>query len=362
MKGSRKRCSKGKSCGASCIAKSKTCRVDLASSNSGDLERLAGRLREPVTQSRPAPETKGREFSFNRGNLTVGREVFTPGATLPGSTSPTLYVDSQGKGQWVVKEGGAKGQNVVEKASNDVYGILGKSLGTGAVDSNLVDGKLVNRYISDGKTLDKVSQGDRERLGINNALRKSHIADALVANWDYMGLAGGDNVMVDSRGKVARIDAGGTFNFRAQGANKIYGPIPSEMWSLREGQGKSLWNAAKDSDYRHLWVDQVGALRKNARALKGAVDSSEMDSGAKRAFSQRMVTLMVAGNALSTVKVGGKSIGTLAEEGKISWKSIDSAMKKAFDGASGLDFNGRGWQASFSRLVRQSLTEAAAEA
>lgn len=351
----KKRCQRGKSCGATCISNKKICRVDLNSPNSKGLEKVSDKIGSP-----PEPPKRKEGIEFQGSNLVVNGETFKPGKTLEGSTRPKLYVDESGKGQWVVKEGGAKGQNVAEKVSNDVYGILGKTLGSSAVESNLVDGKLVNKFISDGKTLDKVPGSERERLGINSILRKSHIADALVANWDYLGLMKGDNVMVDSKGKVARIDAGGTFNYRAQGANKAYGPIPGEMWSLRSGQGKAMWDSAKDADYRHLWTNQVGALRSNAKALKQAVDSSALDSGAKKAFSQRMVALMVAGNALSTVKVGGKSIGELADEGKISWKGVDAAIKKAFDGASGLNFDGGGWQAGLSKLLRQSLTEAVA--
>jgi hypothetical protein len=348
-----RRCSKGKSCGSTCISRKKICQIELGHDPSSGLGRVA---KEAVSSKGSKKERKeSRGIAFSGDNLVVKGEVFTPGKTLPGSTSPTLYVDKDGKGKWVVKEGGAKGQNAVEKASNDVYKILGKPLGTGAVDSNLVDGKLVNRFIENGKTVNSLSSAERKKFDVDGHMRRSHIADALVGNWDYMGALRGDNVMVDSNGKVARIDAGGTFNYRAQGANKAYGAVPMEMWTLRSGQGKGIWADAKDADYRHLWTTQVKALRDNARSLKQSVDSSGMDPGVRRAFSQRIASLIMAGNLVATTRIGNQTIQQLADGGKISWSQVDGALRKAFDSVSGVDPAGRGWGKSVRSAILSNL-------
>jgi hypothetical protein len=344
-------CSKGKACGATCIAKSKICRKELGVVG-GSLASVRNNIKMQSGQPEgsrvgvappPVPGGKGKEkIEFSGKDLMVGGKVYKPGKTLPGSTSPTLYTDENGKGKWVVKEGGAKGQNNVEKASNDVYRILGKTLGVGAVDSNLVDGKLVNRFVEGGRTIDSLSKDERSKLDVNGQMRRSFIGDALVGNWDFMGALRGDNVMVDSRGKVTRIDAGGTFNYRAMGEKKPFGPIPTDVWSLRERQGKEIWAGAKDSDYRHLWTNQVNALRENARALRQSVESSGMDPKASRAFTQRMAALVMAGNLIATTNLGGKTVQQLADEGKISWKQVDAAMKNAFENSSGSP-SSKGW-------------------
>lgn len=349
-----RKCNKGKSCGSSCISRKKICRIDLNENPSSSMKDLRDGLKSNKKQR--TSEEPPKKIQFQGSNLVVKGEVFTPGKTLPGSTNPTLYMDKDGKGKWVVKEGGAKGQNAVEKASNDVYKILGKPLGTGAVDSNMVDGKLVNRFIEGGRTVNTLSPAEMKKLDVNGHMRRSHIADALVGNWDYMGALRGDNVMVDPRGKVTRIDAGGTFNFRAQGANKNYGAVPMEMWTLRSGQGKGIWADAKDSDYRHLWTNQVNALRGNALQLRSAVNASGMDPGVRRAFSQRMASLVMAGNLLSTARFGGQTIQQLADSGKISWSQVDGALRKAFDNASGLP-TGKGWGKSLRSEILNSLQE-----
>lgn len=355
-----RRCNKGKSCGSSCITRKKICQIDLNENPSSSMKDLRDELKSNKKQGLPKepPREPSQKIKFQGSNLVVKGEVFTPGKTLPGSTSPTLYVDKEGKGRWVVKEGGAKGQNAVEKASNDVYGILGKALGTGAVDSNMVDGKLVNRFIEGGRTVNTLSSEERNKLDVFGHMRRSHIADALVGNWDYMGALRGDNVMVDPKGKVTRIDAGGTFNFRAQGANKKFGAVPMEMWTLRSGQGKSIWADAKNSDYRHLWTNQVNALRDNALQLRNAVNSSGMAPEVRRAFSQRMASFIMAGNLISTTRFGGQTIQQLADSGKISWSQVDGALRKAFDNASGQP-TGKGWGKAVRSEILSSLQELA---
>lgn len=67
-------------------------------------------------------------------------------------------------------------------------------------------------------------------------LGKHFMTDALVANWDFIG-AVDDNVLWD-KGVPFRVDQGGTFQYRAQGAKKDYGAVPGEVWSLLEGAGQ----------------------------------------------------------------------------------------------------------------------------
>lgn len=353
---SKKRCQKGKSCGATCISRMKVCLKELGTPNKSITSvRDDIRMYGPPPIKKDVEPKKSEKIIFSGKNLVVNGEEFTPGKTLPGSTSPKLYVDKDGKGRWVVKTGGAPGQNVAEKVANDVYNILGKPLGVGSVESKLTsDGKLVNKFIEGGKVVGDMSPSQLQRSNAYNLMKGSHIADALVANWDFMGL-NRDNVMVDPSGKVTRIDTGGTFNYRAQGANKNYGAIPMEMWTLRKGQGKYFWGDAKDEDYRDVWTRQVKALGANSLKLRDVMNQSSLPPDVKRAFSQRMGALMMAGNLIQTARFGGKTIGQLADEGKISWAQVDGAMKKAFENASSLDSSSKGWGKALKAEIMESL-------
>jgi hypothetical protein len=357
----KKRCQKGKSCGATCISRAKVCLMDLGSPANSILKvrdgiRMYSPPSEPVKRN-VEPEKK-EKIIFSGKNLVVNGEEFTPGRTLPGSTSPKLYVDKEGKGKWVVKTGGAEGQNVAEKTANDVYNTLAKPLNAaGSVESRLSpDGRLVNKFIDGGKVVGDMGSLELQRSGAYDKMKGSHIADALVANWDFMGLSR-DNVMVDPNGNVTRIDTGGTFNYRAQGANKAYGAIPMEMWTLRKGQGKYFWGDAKDSDYKDVWTRQVKALGANALKLRDVMNQSALPTNVKKAFSQRMGALMMAGNLVSTAKFGNQTIQQLADSGKISWSQVDGALKKAFENASSLDSSSKSWGKELKDEIIKSLGE-----
>ena len=355
--GRKKRCVKGKSCSATCIAANKVCMVDLPWVAASQVSKAVSMVKSqksalgaPLNVYKPASLGQGR---FEGKDLKIEGQTFTPGKKLPGSTQPTLYVDKEGKGKWVVKEGGAPGQNVAEKAANDVYNILAPKLGSGGVDTRMIDGKLVNRFVENGKTLNSLSSADAAKFNIADRIRKSHIADALVANWDYLGLVN-DNMMVDKGGKLVRIDSGGTFQYRAMGGDKKFGALPMETWTLRNGQGKDYWANAKDSDYKNLWTKQTRDVAASSGRLGKAINSSQLPQDVKTAFSQRVAAYTMANQAITNQKFNGKTISELADSGAISWKQVDAAMEKAFKQSSSFDANSKGWGKDVnSEIIKQ---------
>jgi hypothetical protein len=365
--GKRKRCLKGKSCGASCIPGYHVCMVDIPVVLAPFVSKTRDKLMAAMSQGPPAntkiaikpkelskPASTKNSIKFEGNNLVVNGETFTPGKKLPGSTQPTLYVNKDGEGKWVVKEGGAKGQNIAEKAANDVYNILAPKLGSGAIKSELVDGKLVNGFVEGGKTLNSLNSTELKNYDINSKLRKSLIADALVANWDFMG-AVNDNIMVNKSGALTRIDSGGTFNYRAIGASKKFESVPMELWTLRSGQGSGAWTNAKDSDYRNIWSNQAKGVAEQSRKLKKSVDESGLSPEVKVAFTNRINALATTGNAITSEKFNGKTILQLADSGAISWKSVDSAIKTAFENSKSFNPRERGWEQKVNQEVIKQL-------
>lgn len=345
--GRKKKCVKGKSCSATCIAANKVCLVDLPD----PVDSALSQVRDELSAK---PSKKGPSVFFEGTQLVVNGERFQPGKTLPGSTNPTLYTDSSGKGKWVVKEGGAPGQNKAEKAANDVYQILSGKLGSGGVESRLVDGKLVNRFVENGRTLNSLGASEIRRLNIADRIRKSHMADALVASWDYIGLVN-DNMMVDRKGNLIRIDSGGTFNFRAMGGDKKFGAIPMEIWSLREGQGKQFWSGASDRDFRNLWVSQARALSDSSRALRSSVGGSGLSKDVRDSFNRRLEAIEIARQTITSVPFKDSTISSMADKGQISWRDVDRALERAFTRASSVDSNSSGWNAAVKREVEAEL-------
>ena len=282
------------------------------------------------------------------GNITYQGKIYKPTKTLPGSTNPKLYTDEQGTPKFVVKEGGAEGQNDAEYAANQVYGILAPHLPTSAIKSRLIDGKLVNDFMPNSKTISDLSDEEFNGNEVLGKVKGSLVADALVANWDYMGLSN-DNMMMDNKGRILRIDSGGTFNYRAQGASKEFGAVPMEMWTLRSSdQGKQLWDYAEEEDYKNIWLRQMDALASESDKLKKTIATSNLAPEVKDAFAKRVDILTIA----------GQEARDIAKRPKMSWKGVDQVMERAFRYASLMDSKDPNWADRVRNKIRDDLNKA----
>lgn len=74
---------------------------------------------------------------------------------------------------------------------------------------------------------------DAKALATAPGAASGFAVDAWLGNWDVVGL-GFDNLMLGADGKAVRVDAGGSLEYRAQGAKKPFGPVVDEMETLRD--------------------------------------------------------------------------------------------------------------------------------
>lgn len=109
--------------------------------------------------------------------------------------------------------------------------------------------------------------------GPSRKLGDHFMTDALVGNWDFVGLTR-DNVLwqtdpADPEGdpRPVRIDQGGTFQYRAQGAPKPYGPIPTEVWTMRSPKGQGFGT---------VQVSEAG-MRDQAAAIGATMTDAKVD-------------------------------------------------------------------------------------
>jgi hypothetical protein len=131
-------------------------------------------------------------------------------------------------------------------------------------------------------------------------------ADALLANWDVVGLSN-DNLMTDSHGRAVRIDMGGSLLYRAKGSPKgsLFGKIPDEINSLRDPNGNNKASAGVFSEMTKIDVMQ------SIKDVTGNLSDSTLNA--------------VLGNVLQ-----GSSIGGLASS------SIFDIIKARRDALKGL--------------------------
>jgi SPP1 gp7 family putative phage head morphogenesis protein len=162
---------------------------------------------------------------------------------LGGSTGAKLVVDSKGK-QWVQKTGASEAHAINEKNANVIY----HAMGVRVPESHMADGKLHTEFVK-GMTLDTLSG---ETLAKAEAKIRDHfVADAVMANWDVVG-KDADNIVIDTKGKVWRVDNGGALEYRAMGTPKgaAFNGKLDELDSMRSAKNKGgeIFKHVSDAD------------------------------------------------------------------------------------------------------------------
>ncbi len=153
---------------------------------------------------------------------------------LGGSTGAKKFINTTDK-YWVVKRSekghGGSEQVEIEFAANEIYEAVGIPVPSHALmKDNNSNPVLVLEYI-DGKLLSEATAEEYEKA--KEELKQGFVMDALLANWDVIGL-GKDNILLPADGSPAvRIDNGGTLIFRAQGGRKKFTADVTEINTLR---------------------------------------------------------------------------------------------------------------------------------
>lgn len=92
---------------------------------------------------------------------------------------------------------------------------------------------------------------------------KMYHAAILTKNWDIVGMEH-DNITKHAKtGKLHSVDTGGSFNFRAQGGHKEYGPDIDEKHSFL-----NMPHSASTHVFRHVFKQNPEALHHGLRAVK----------------------------------------------------------------------------------------------
>ncbi|MEQ8822639.1 MAG: hypothetical protein RLY93_20575 [Sumerlaeia bacterium] len=174
-------------------------------------------------KAKPKPPAPGERWPASKW-----KQVGPQGGSNPGG----IYEDEDGV-RWYVKTANA-GQDAArlaeEMAANRLYAALGVPVPT-TRSVDLGNGKKgVASLMIDGRT-----GAPSTELAINKDVRGNFVADALLGNWDVVGMSR-DNLLIGKDGRAYRIDAGGSLRYRAQGAPKgsLFGGEAAEIYSLRD--------------------------------------------------------------------------------------------------------------------------------
>jgi hypothetical protein len=206
--------------------------------------------------------------------------------TLPGSTQPKLVEDASGK-KWVMKAGAGKEPQLRNEAAADAaYRAAGVPVPRGGLVETPGGPVKFTEYHEGVQTLDEWGSGKtaEEKEAVYKQLRQHFVTDALLANWDVVGLTK-DNVLITADGKALRADNGGGLLYRAQGSPKgdKFGPNVGELFSLRDPNvnpsAASVFKGVTDKEV----TDQIPGVLARRQAILDAVP----DAKTKGILSQR---------------------------------------------------------------------------
>jgi SPP1 gp7 family putative phage head morphogenesis protein len=190
---------------------------------------------------------------------------------LGGSTGAVLVRDGRGQ-LWVRKYGVSEVQVLHEHLAHALY----RAVGVAAPESRVyVDGRgrayLLSEYVGDGRQLRELAGEALERA--HEALRRGFVMDALLENYDVVGLER-DNILVRQDGTVVRVDNGGSFSTRAQGGPKSYTASLQSLWSLRGHRllnGQVYRNAATEV-FSEIGLDALLRQMDEVLEKRGAIE------------------------------------------------------------------------------------------
>lgn len=236
------------------------------------------------------------------------------GTTLGGTTGAQLVKDDEGN-LYIMKTGsGAKAAHIASEVSTDlIYRKMGIDVpephlyntSNGVIKlSKFVEGKQLNDYLA-------TASASQKKLVFAN-LQHGFVMDALLANWDVVGL-NRDNILVDTTGKVYRIDNGSGLEYRAQGTKKTAAQFTGDVVELKtflDGSNPRTAEVFTGITQEQI-TDQIKEIAANRKTILDAAPDA-----IKPILAQRIDYLMKYANV------------TDADLGVGTWASHEDVVKK----------------------------------
>ena len=206
---------------------------------------------------------------------------------LPGNTKPKLYETPDGK-QYVIKTGKSKDHIKNEAAADAIYRALGVPVPNSGLTT--MNGKLVKygEFIHGAQTLDEwqVGKSPSEVNAMRKQLSKHFVADAVIANWDVIGLTD-DNILIKN-GVAYRVDNGGALKYHATGGPKgaKLADHVGELQTMKNG-----FNPQTTPIFKNVTDEQIKTQALHVIANKSKILDQITDSDVKEKMAKRIESL-----------------------------------------------------------------------
>lgn len=182
---------------------------------------------------------------------------------LGGSTGAQLVEDAKGN-QYVMKKGTntSSGHVKSEFLTNQLYEILGQKVPEFELYDDNGEAVMLSKFIP----MTKVPTSKDY-----DSMAKGFVVDAFLANWDIYQ---NDNCLIDSAGRIIRVDNGGSLSYRAQGSKKPFGNIVDDFYSMQKYNPTVVANLSTQ-DY----IDQINELLKKKDDIINFLEQSPWIQG-----------------------------------------------------------------------------------
>lgn len=210
---------------------------------------------------------------------------------LGGSTGAELVEDAKGN-QYVMKKGSNTSNEHVksEYLTNQLYDLLGLRVPDFELYEENGEAIMLSKFIPMTRM---PSASDYDEMA------KGFAVDALLANWDVYQ---NDKCLVDSAGRIIRVDNGGALEYRAQGAKKTFGKTVSDFDSMEKYNPSVVGNLSLQDK-----VNQIDELLKKRDDVIGFLVQS--NSNLVGVFDGRFKDLQNIKNNLETkINKGNRKI------------------------------------------------------
>jgi ADP-ribose pyrophosphatase YjhB (NUDIX family) len=136
------------------------------------------------------------------------------------------------------------------------------------------DLKLIRKGGKIGVASQMIDGLKSDSFGVASApgARDGFAVDAWLANWDVVGMAY-DNLLVGDDGHACRVDTGGALLYRAQGADKPFGPKVGEIETLRSPDK----NAQSDAVFGDMTDAEIAASALKVTGLSDSIIKELVD-------------------------------------------------------------------------------------
>lgn len=259
--------------------------------------------------------------------------------SLGGSGGAVAMMDTKSLATFVVKSAhgdkNSRAQLAQEALADDIYNQMGISASMSQILTSTKEGggmtyhKVAPLYFN-VKNLGALSEADKKKAFEN--VKQGFVLDCLLLNWDVVG-ANMDNIVVDEKLNVRRIDNGGSLLFRARNGEKPESALTAEvkeiesMRSSKNPVTQEVYGSITDDEIKAQVEDIVKAKDGILALVEGARGLNSLETDTIKSLLEKRINWLeetyITKSAKKAKKEGHDYLSDTTNEYFKKWDSVE---------------------------------------